>query len=84
MTATGLEPTTTWFVNEHSTIWPKWKIVDVNKLVNKEKLPKAFVEYLKRNFENQQINPFKLISGNFQITRDKIKMMQEGMEDLKK
>ena len=24
MTATGLEPRTTKFVNEHSTIWPKW------------------------------------------------------------
>ena len=24
MTATGLEPTTTYFVNEHSTIWPNW------------------------------------------------------------
>ena len=24
MTATGLEPQTTKFVNEHSTIWPKW------------------------------------------------------------
>ena len=24
VTATGFEPTTTWFVNEHSTIWPNW------------------------------------------------------------
>ena len=24
MAATELEPTTTWFVNEHSTIWPNW------------------------------------------------------------
>ena len=24
VTATGLEPTTTYFVNEHSTIWPNW------------------------------------------------------------
>ena len=24
MTATGLEPTTTYFINEHSTIWPNW------------------------------------------------------------
>ena len=26
MTATGLEPTTTKFVNEHSTIWPNWPL----------------------------------------------------------
>ena len=84
VTATGLEPTTTQFVNDHSTIWPKWKIVDVNKPVNEEKLPKVFVEYLKRNFENQQINAFKFISGNFQITMDKIKLMQEGITYLKK
>ena len=24
VTATGLEPRTTWFLNEHSTIWPNW------------------------------------------------------------
>ena len=24
VTATGLEPRTTWFVNEHLTIWPNW------------------------------------------------------------
>ena len=24
MTATGLEPRSIWFVNEHSTIWPNW------------------------------------------------------------
>ena len=26
MTATGLEPRTTQFVNEHSTIWPNWPV----------------------------------------------------------
>lgn len=58
--------------------------MDVNKPVNKEKLPKVFVENLKRNFENQQINAFTFISGNFQITMDKIKLMQEGITYLKK
>ena len=24
VTATGLEPRTTWLLNEHSTIWPNW------------------------------------------------------------
>ena len=60
------------------------EIVDANKLARKENLPKLFVEYLKKKLENQQINAFKLTSGNFQITRDKIKMMQEEMESLKK
>ena len=30
ITATGLEPTTTYFVNKHSTIWPKnWRVRDM-------------------------------------------------------
>ena len=58
--------------------------MDANKLANKENLPKLFREYLKKKLENQQKNAFKLTSGNFQITRDKIKMMQGEMESLKK
>ena len=36
MTATGIGPTTTLFVNEHSTVWPNWLNGYVEKQLDKK------------------------------------------------
>ena len=33
VTTTGLEPRTTYFLNEHSTIWPNWPPVTCNSSI---------------------------------------------------
>ena len=71
VTATGLEPRTTWFLNEHSTISVGKKSHLQKPFCSGNKLPRKCISGLKQKYSH---NLWVLISGYFLSIIEKVKI----------